>query len=233
MKKISLITALALFAAIPIAPSDTMEDRRNRMVDEQIVHRGITDPRVVTAMRKVPRHEFVPLLYQWQAYDDHPLPIGYDQTISQPYIVAFMTAAVELKGGERVLEIGTGSGYQAAVLAELAREVYSVEIVEGLASQARQRLKELGYDNVVVKHGDGYKGFKEHAPYDAIVVTAAPDAIPPELVNQLKTGGRMVIPIGSFYQELYLVTKTAEGMVTKRLLPVRFVPMVTEEGDKY
>lgn len=199
---------------------------RKRMVDQQMVRRGIRDERVLEAMLATPRHEFVPPEQVRQAYVDAPLPIGNSQTISQPYIVAYMTEAANLKKGDRVLEIGTGSGYQAAVLAEIVKEVYTIEIIKPLADTARQRLKDLGYKNIYVKHGDGYLGWPEFMPYDAIIVTAAPDEIPEKLVEQLKRGGRMVIPIGSFYQELYLITKTEKGIHKKALLPVRFVPMV-------
>lgn len=196
------------------------------MIQEQIIARGIKDPKVISAMQKVERHLFVPLIYRSQAYDDGPLPIGHGQTISQPYIVAFMTEALDLKPTDKVLEIGTGSGYQAAILSQIAGEVYTIEILKPLADEARQRLKKLGYDNIQVKHGDGYLGWPEYAAFDKIIVTAAPDQIPMELVRQLKVGGKMVVPIGSFFQELYLITKTQEGFSKKALLPVRFVPMV-------
>ncbi len=181
-------------------------------------------------MRDVPRHLFVPKMSRIAAYEDHPLSIGYGQTISQPYIVGFMTEAALLQAEDKVLEIGTGSGYQAAVLAELVDKVYTIEIVQPLAEQAEERLKDQGYANIFVRYGDGYKGWPEEAPFDAIVVTAAPNTIPQELVNQLKVGGRMVIPVGSFYQELYRITKTKEGIKKESLLPVRFVPMV--HGDE-
>lgn len=226
MKKIFLSVTLLLCTTIPFAFADSFVNRRNAMVDDQIIKRGVTDPNVIKAMREVPRHLFVPKLSQRYAYEDRPLLIGFNQTISQPYIVAFMTEAVQLTGNERVLEIGTGSGYQAAILAEIAKEVYTIEIVEGLAQQADKRLKGLGYENIVVRHGDGYKGIKEFAPYDAIVVTAAPKEIPNELVSQLKIGGRMIIPVGSFFQELYLITRNEDGITRENLLPVRFVPMI-------
>ncbi|RKY63765.1 MAG: protein-L-isoaspartate O-methyltransferase [Candidatus Latescibacterota bacterium] len=201
---------------------------RERMVEEQIEARGIKDSLVLAAMRKVPRHLFVPERYRSEAYADHPLPIGYGQTISQPYIVAYMTEALRLKGGEKVLEIGTGSGYQAAVLAEIADSVFTIEIIPELAESARERLRRLGYKNIFVLCGDGYRGWPEHAPFDAIIVTAAPDHIPGPLVEQLKVGGRMVIPVGSVYQELFLVVKTERGVEKRPLLPVRFVPMTGE-----
>ncbi|MBL7132279.1 MAG: protein-L-isoaspartate(D-aspartate) O-methyltransferase [Candidatus Omnitrophica bacterium] len=199
---------------------------RNKMIKEQIISRGVKDQKVISAMEDVERHLFVPSRLRERAYDDGPLPIGYSQTISQPYIVAFMSEALNLEPEDIVLEIGTGSGYQAAILAEIVKKVYTIEILEPLAGQSRDRLKDLGYDNIEVKHGDGYLGWPEHAPFDKIIVTAAPSNIPMELVGQLKIGGKMVIPIGSFFQELYLITKTKDGFVKKALLPVRFVPMV-------
>lgn len=198
------------------------------MVDEQIVARNIKDERVIKAMRHVPRHLFVPEHAAKLSYGDHPVPIGYNQTISQPYVVAYMTEVAQLSGEEKVLEIGTGSGYQAAILAELSKEVYTIEIIKQLAQSADQTLKTLGYTNIHVKHGDGYQGWKEHAPYDVIIVTAAPPEVPEKLVEQLAIGGRMVVPVGSFEQELYLITKTRTGVHTKPLLPVRFVPMVKD-----
>ena len=196
------------------------------MVDEQIAQRGVDDPAVLSAMGKVPRHMFVPAARRPWSYRDHPLPIGHKQTISQPYIVAYMTEALKLDGDERVLEIGTGSGYQAAVLSEIAAQVYSIEIVEPLARRATQTLKDLGYNNITVKHGDGYQGWPEHAPFDAIIVTAAPPRIPQELVDQLAVGGRMIVPVGDRDQELTLIRRTEDGVKRRRLLPVRFVPMV-------
>jgi protein-L-isoaspartate(D-aspartate) O-methyltransferase len=200
--------------------------KRQQMVDEQIVVRGVIDPRVLAAMLKVERDLFIPTALGKAAYADEPLPIGYGQTISQPYIVAYMTEALDLGPNDRILEIGTGSGYQAAILAELAKEVYTIELVEPLAEAARERLASLGYGNVEVTCGDGYEGLPEKAPFDAIMVTAAPPEIPEGLIAQLKTLGRMIVPVGSFFQELYLITKKATGLDTKPLLPVRFVPMV-------
>jgi len=208
---------------------DQFAERRLRMVESQIAARGVKDPLVLEAMRKVPRHLFVPDNLQDSAYDDSPLPIGHGQTISQPYIVAFMTECLGLKGGERVLEVGTGSGYQAAVLAEIVGSVYSIEIVGALAAEAKERLKRLGYRNVSVRQGDGYRGWPDKAPFDAIIVTAAPDHVPQPLVDQLKVGGRMIIPVGSMYQELVLVTKQdAHRVKEEAVLPVRFVPMTGE-----
>ncbi len=201
-------------------------DQREHMVRDQLVARGIHDARVLAAMRRVPRHELVPEAQREHAYDDGPLPIGQGQTISQPYIVAAMSEAAALTGDERVLEVGTGSGYQAAVLAELARDVYTIELEPELAARARRDLERLGYANVHTRTGDGYRGWPDAAPFDAILVTAAPDHVPPDLEKQLKPGGRMVIPVGESHdQELWLFTKTASGLERKRLMPVRFVPL--------
>jgi protein-L-isoaspartate(D-aspartate) O-methyltransferase len=208
--------------------SEVLRQARQRMVRKQIEDRGVRDKRVLAAMRKVPRHLYVPREMEPYAYADQPLPIGYGQTISQPYIVAFMTEALELKPQDRVLEIGTGSGYQAAVLAELVQDVYSIEIVEPLGREAAERLKRLGYSNIQVRIGDGYRGWPEAAPFDAIIVTAAPDHVPPALVGQLRQGGRLVLPVGRFFQELVRVRRTASGTKQETLLPVRFVPMVGE-----
>jgi protein-L-isoaspartate(D-aspartate) O-methyltransferase len=203
------------------------------MVDQQIVARGVRDPAVLAAMRKVPRHEFVPEDLREAAYEDGPLPIGEGQTISQPYIVAYMTEKLELGGGERVLEVGTGSGYQAAVLGELASEVYTIEIVEKLARRAEKDLERLGYENIHVRHGDGYRGWPEKAPFDAIIVTAAPGRVPEPLVEQLAKGGRMILPVGDAYQELILITRDDEGVVRRqRLIGVRFVPMTGEVREQ-
>ena len=210
-------------------PSDGDTDRRTRMVETQIVARGVRDARVLAAMRKVPRHLFVEPAQRAQAYEDHPLPIPGNQTISQPYIVALMTELLELKPASRVLEIGTGSGYQSAVLGELAKEVYTIEIVPELAELAASRLKELGYDNVTVREGDGYRGWPEHAPFDAVIVTAAPERIPQPLLDQLAPGGILVIPVGGFFQELKVFRKSTDGRITEKdILPVRFVPMTGE-----
>lgn len=200
--------------------------KRQWMVDAQIKGRGITDKAVLAAMAKVERHLFVPSALKAVAYEDMPLPIGQGQTISQPYIVAYMTAAAQLRPEDRVLEIGTGSGYQAAILAEIVKEVYTIEIVAPLADRSHALLTELGHKNVEVRCGDGYKGWPEKAPFDAIIVTAAPPEIPMELAEQLEIGGRMVVPVGSFFQELYLITRTDAGFDKRALLPVRFVPMV-------
>jgi len=205
---------------------------REGMVRMQIEGRGVRDPATLSAMRAVPRHEFVPEPVRYAAYEDHPLPIGLEQTISQPYIVALMTEALRLSPGDRVLEIGTGSGYQAAVLAEIVDEVFSIEILCELEKRARRDLDRLGYTAVTTKCGDGYLGWPEHAPFDAVIVTAAPDHVPQPLVEQLKIGGRMVIPVGSRYQELIRLTRTGDGVEKERLAGVRFVPMTGEAEEK-
>lgn len=203
------------------------------MVAEQVERRGIKDPRVLAAMRKVPRHEFVPAAMKDDAYDDRPLPIGHGQTISQPYIVALMTEMLALSGDEKVLEIGTGSGFQAAVLGELAKEVYTIEIVEPLGISAARTLKRLGYGNVKTRIGDGYQGWREAAPFDAVIVTCAPEAVPPPLVEQLAENGRMIIPVGpeGKAQELILLRKHGGKLQRKEVLPVRFVPMTGESQE--
>jgi protein-L-isoaspartate(D-aspartate) O-methyltransferase len=202
---------------------------RHRMLHEQLTGpgRGIKDQRVLAAMRTVPRHEFVPEDVRFSAYDDHPLPIGHGQTISQPFIVAFMTEQLKPQPTDKVLEVGTGSGYQAAILSALVKEVFTIEIVEPLAKRAATDLRRLNYTNVFVRAGDGYQGWPEHAPFDAIIVTCAPDAVPRPLVEQLKEGGRMVIPVGpdGGVQELYLLEKHGGEVRRKSVLPVRFVPM--------
>jgi protein-L-isoaspartate(D-aspartate) O-methyltransferase len=208
------------------AQSDPFAVARQRMVDDQIKARDISSASVLDAMRRVPRHLFVPPNLQSRAYEDTPLPIGLGQTISQPFIVAYMTEALQVMPEHRVLEIGTGSGYQAAVLAALAREVYSIEIVPELADRARRTLAEGGYRNVHVRTGNGYLGWPEQAPFPRIIVTAAPDEIPQALVDQLAVGGTMVLPIGTLFQEMTIVTKNAGGVAQKRTIPVRFVPMV-------
>lgn len=214
---------------VQATPTDGDAARRARMVETQIVSRGVRDPRVLDAMRKVPRHLFVATEERAHAYEDHPLPIGGSQTISQPYIVALMTELLGLPPRARVLEIGTGSGYQSAVLSQIAAEVYSIEILPDLATAASAKLKDLGYVNVTVREGDGYRGWPEHAPFDGIIVTAAPEKIPEPLVDQLAVGGRMVIPVGGFFQELKVFTREKDGHVTeKAIIPVRFVPMTGE-----
>ena len=205
---------------------------REKMVKSQIEGRGVVDQRVLAVLRKVPRHRFVPSHLRERAYDDSALPIGEGQTISQPYIVGIMTELLGLEGDERVLEIGTGSGYQAAVLAELVKHVYTIEILEPLATQAERRLKEMGYTNVTVRCADGYQGWPEVAPFDAIIVTAAPEKVPQPLVDQLRVGGRMAIPVGRFDQDLMLLVKEADGVREEQVIPVRFVPMTGKAGRR-
>lgn len=207
-------------------------EKRKRMVENQIKARGVSDQRVLDAMSNVQRHLFVPENLQNRAYEDEPLPIGYGQTISQPYIVAYMTEQIDLDESEKVLEIGTGSGYQAAVLGEIAKQVYTIEIVPELAVRAAGILQELGYHNVSVRTGDGYLGWPEAAPFDAIIVTAAPAHIPQPLIDQLKIGGHMIIPVGEFSQDLILLERTEEGIEQKRKIPVRFVPMTGEAEER-
>ncbi len=214
--------------------SDSFREMRLDMVDRQIDARGIDSPEVLRAMRKVPRHKLVPEKYRTMAYSDTPLPIGKGQTISQPYIVAFMTEALDPGPDDKVLEIGTGSGYQAAVLAEIVDSVFTIEIFEELADTARARLHRLGYDNVVVRHGDGYQGWAAHAPYDAIIVTCSPHNIPTPLKEQLAEGGRMIIPVGEGdSQYLVLLRKSGGRIIEQKTLPVRFVPMIREDGSEY
>jgi protein-L-isoaspartate(D-aspartate) O-methyltransferase len=212
------------------AEADEYAAERARLVETGIIGMGIEDPAVIAAISDVPRHAFVPADYVAHAYENHPLPIGYGQTISQPYIVALMTEALELEPGDTVLEVGTGSGYQAAVLAELVEQFYTIEIVEALADRAAATLDRLGYDNVEVRHADGYFGWEEHAPFDAIIVTAAPDHVPPPLRTQLADGARMVIPVGPVggYQELWLIERHADEFTTTSLGGVRFVPLTRD-----
>lgn len=223
-----LVVCFSLPACKPGTPlrAEDAEAERQSMVGTQIAAREVRDARVLAAMRAVPRHEFVPAELRAQAYEDRPLPIGHEQTISQPYIVAFMTEQLALQPAHRVLEIGTGSGYQAAVLAKLVAEVFTIEIVEPLAQRAAADLTRLGFKNVQVRAGDGYQGWPEAAPFDAIIVTCAPDHVPEPLVRQLKDGGRMVIPVGEFgAQEIYVLEKRGGQIERRAVLPVRFVPM--------
>ena len=213
----------------PAQSEQHMTEMRKRMVSEQMRARDIRDERVLAAIERVPRHRFVADDQRAAAYEDYPLSIGHGQTISQPYIVAFMTQALQVGAGHKVLEIGTGSGYQAAVLGELAAQVYTIEIVEPLARSAEQLLKELGYRNVHVRAGNGYAGWPEEAPFDRIMVTAAPEEVPQALVDQLKIGGLMAIPVGTVIQELRIMRKTPTGMEVLQTLPVRFVPMTGKE----
>ena len=236
--------ALAVLAAVPLAcasepppatsvqvsqsraaSADSFAGAREQMVEQQIRARDVKAPAVLKAMRSVPRHRFVPVAVRHLAYADHPLPIGSGQTISQPYIVAYMTEAADVSPGDNVLEIGTGSGYQAAVLGEIAREVYTIEIIPELAESARIVLADLGYTNVHVRAGNGYLGWPEHAPFDAILVTAAPEEVPQALVDQLAVGGKMVIPVGAMVQDMMIIERTQRGVVERRTIPVRFVPM--------
>jgi protein-L-isoaspartate(D-aspartate) O-methyltransferase len=206
---------------------------RRRMVETQMRDRDITDPRVLKVMEKVPRHLFVPNHEQATAYDDRPLPIGYGQTISQPYIVALMTQAAKPKAQSRALEVGAGCGYQSAVLAELCKEVYAIEILEPLATTTKKRLAVMGYTNITLRCGDGYQGWKEHAPFDVILVTAAPEHVPKPLIEQLAIGGRMVIPVGEYYQDLLLLEKKPDGSIRSQgIAPVAFVPMIGEAQDR-
>ena len=223
---LALLVALSLHPALAAPPEDAYAQARARMVTQQLEARGISDAATLAAMRNVPRHEFVPAARRGQAYADGPLPIGYGQTISQPYIVAYMTELLRLEPGMRVLEIGTGSGYQAAVLGEILADVCTIEIVHELARWGADNLRRAGYDHVRVKQADGYFGWEEFAPFDAIVVTAAADHVPPPLVEQLRDGGRMVIPVGSPFhtQMLMLVTRDGDDIRTENLIPVRFVP---------
>ena len=202
---------------------------RERMVETQIRARGVADEAVLGAMRQVPRHRFVPIESQARAYDDTPLSIGFNQTISQPYIVAYMTDVLDPQPSDRVLEIGTGSGYQAAVLSALVREVYTIEIVESIATRSRELMAALGYANVHLRQGNGYLGWPEAAPFDKVIVTAAPDEVPPALVEQLAVGGLMVVPVGRGDQVMTIVRKTDRGVTTTETLAVRFVPMVGKE----
>lgn len=232
------LTALLLFLLVVPAPGcnsqraqekqaateDKLTQQRAQMV-QTIRSQGVKNREVLNAMLKVPRHRFVAPTYQHRAYENRPLPIGHGQTISQPFIVGYMTEAAEIAPGEKVLEIGTGSGYQAAILAELAKQVYTIEIVPDLAENSRNLLTELGYQNVEVRAGNGYLGWPEEAPFDAIIVTAAPDKVPQVLVDQLAVNGKMIIPVGTGYQEMMIITRTPKGVVERKTIPVLFVPM--------
>jgi protein-L-isoaspartate(D-aspartate) O-methyltransferase len=218
---------IACFAAPLFCAAGEFESARSRMIQEQIQARGIRNALVLESMRSTPRHLFVPEPYRFRAYGDHPLPIGYGQTISQPYIVALMTELLDPRRGDRVLEVGTGSGYQAAVLSRIAKEVYTIEIVPELARNSAAVLKQLGYRNVFVREGDGYKGWPEKAPFDRIIVTCAPVEVPKALTDQLKAGGKLVAPIGEALQQLVVVEKRRDGSLDRKAtIPVRFVPMV-------
>ncbi|MDH3935585.1 MAG: protein-L-isoaspartate(D-aspartate) O-methyltransferase [Gammaproteobacteria bacterium] len=229
-----MLTSAALGDEYAQARQRLVEDIQQDVRDTSLyLDKQTLDPRVMAAIATVPRHEFVPAAQRRHAYDNRPLPIGYGQTISQPYIVALMSDLIKPRAGDRILELGTGSGYQAAILAELTGTVYSIEIIEELGKQAAGRLSGLGYDNITLRIGDGYYGWKEHAPFDAIVVTAAASHVPPPLVAQLKPGGRMVIPVGSRFltQQLVLIEKQADGqLLTRQVLPVKFVPLTGEHN---
>jgi protein-L-isoaspartate(D-aspartate) O-methyltransferase len=230
-----LLVVLALAAALaapPAAAAQTEAELRREMVDRQIRQRGITDPAVLAAMGEVPRHQFVPEAYRAEAYEDKPLPLGWGQTIYQPYVVALMTSLLKLDDDDTVLEIGTGSGYHTAVLSRIARKVFSIEIIEPIGEEARRRLDRLGYRNVEVRVGDGYQGWPDKAPFDAIILTAAPPHIPQPLIDQLKVGGRMVAPVGEYFQDLLVITKTAEGIEKRTVIPVRLVPMTGEVRER-
>lgn len=241
MKKILLIIFFLPLLALSKYPSDEVSSssddmtiERGKMVKEQLIKRGIEDKRVLGAMKKIPRHLFVGESYKSRAYGDHPLPIEEGQTISQPYVVALMTEALELKISDRVLEIGTGSGYQAAVLAEIAGEIYTIEIRERLSVKASKLLNDLGYKNIKVKYADGYFGWQEYAPFDAIIITASANHIPPPLIKQLKEGGKLIIPLGStlYYQTLTIATKKGGELELRQITEVAFVPMTGEAQKK-
>ncbi len=230
----AFVFVIGLVICCRACSQDQYTQKRMDMVVTQIIARGITDKNVIEAMKKVERHLFVPPAYASRAYDDGPLPIGYGQTISQPYIVAFMTEILKLDSSDRVLEVGTGSGYQAAILAEICQAVYTIEVVPQLGVKAKNLLKVLGYENLNVKIGDGYKGWPEFAPFDAIIVTCAPTHIPKPLEEQLKEGGKMIIPVGEKYvQELVLLEKKGGRLKKSNVLPVLFVPMVNDQGKPY
>jgi protein-L-isoaspartate(D-aspartate) O-methyltransferase len=230
------MTCLMLIHSLTLIPGcigdthdPTRQAERDRMVSEQIVPRGIKDQAVLAAMRRIPRHRFVPPLYSALAYNDGPVPIGHGQTISQPSLVALMTEALTLQGAKKVLEVGTGSGYQAAVLAEIVPNVFTIEIVEPLATEAAHTLAELGYRTIHTRVGDGYQGWPEEAPFDAIIVTAAPDHVPQPLLDQLAVGGRLILPVGKVFQELALYRRTKDGYERTVLTLVRFVPLIHKD----
>lgn len=232
MAAVALVLTEIAAGALPGGGSDMLKQSRLAMVKEQIEARGVEDRRVLAALRAVPRHEFVPPHLRAHAYEDHPLEIGWGQTISQPYIVALMTELAELEVGAKVLEVGTGSGYQAAVLAEMGADVYTIEIIPDLAEHASETLERLGYAKVSVRTGDGYLGWPDQAPFDGILVTAAPEDVPEPLIEQLRVGGRLVIPLGSFPdQVLTVVHKTGSGLRREEVTPVRFVPMTGIAAD--
>jgi protein-L-isoaspartate(D-aspartate) O-methyltransferase len=229
---VALAFALALTGGAGLGwAADRFMAQRRSMVEEQLRPRGIQKSDVLSAMEFVPRHLFVPDSVRGQAYDDQALPLGQGRTVYQPYVVALMTSLLDLKKGDRVLEVGTGSGYQAAVLSRIAREVYSIEIVPSVADQARRRLSALGYTNIEVRVGDGYQGWPDKAPFDAILLSAAPPKIPKPLMDQLRVGGKMVAPVGGFFQDLLVITKTADGVEKRTIIPVRLSPMTGKIRD--
>ena len=239
MIRIRLLAAglALLLSAVPVldrpaVAGDAYADQRKAMVEE-LRQRGITQPDVLAAMQQVPRHLFVPESVRAQAYQDQPLQLGNGRSIYQPYVVALMTSLLNLKKGDKVLEVGTGTGYHAAVLSRIAREVYSMEIVPVVASQASQRLSTLGYHNVAVRAGNGYRGMPDEAPFDAILLSAAPAEIPKELLDQLKVGGKMVAPVGGFFQDLQVITKSADGLEKRTVIPVRLSPMTGKVTDAH
>lgn len=229
----AVFAGLAAVSGLAFA-ADSFEAQRRAMVETQIRQRGITQPEVLAAMGQVPRHLFVPESLRAQAYDRRPLSLGQGRTIYEPYLVALMTSLLDLKRGEKVLEVGTGSGYHAAVLSRIAREVYSVEIVHTVANQAAKKLSVLGYHNIQIRVGDGYQGWPEQAPFDAILLSAAPPHIPKPLMDQLRVGGKMVVPVGNFFQDLLVITKTADGIEKRTIIPVRLSPMTgkVQDGQK-
>ena len=223
--------AVVLSLAGPVRAGDNLEALRHAMVLQQVKQRGITKPEVLAAMEQVPRHLFVPDSLRADAYSDRPLVLGPGRSVYQPYVVALMTSLLELKKGDKVLEIGTGSGYHAAVLSRIAREVYSVEIVETVASQASKRLSVLGYHNVSIRVGDGYRGWPENAPFDAILLSAGTPHVPKLLIDQLRVGGKMVVPVGGFFQDLLVITKAKDGIEKRTVIPVRLSPMTGKVQD--
>lgn len=229
MKRLARALLLVVLA-MPAAAQDYGLQRR-AMVDEQIRQRGIREREVLKAMEQVPRHLFVPESVRPKAYEDEALPIGPGRAIYQPYVVALMTSLLELDRGDKVLEVGTGTGYHAAILSRIAREVYSIEIDSTAASQARQRLSGLGYPNVFVRHGDGYQGWPDKGPFDAILLSVAPPRVPKPLIDQLRVGGKMVVPVGGFFQDLLVITKTADGLEKRTVIPVRVAPMAGKVRD--
>lgn len=235
MKKVGpallwLVVLLVLGGGLPSGAEDLWSAQRRSMV-ERLRQRGITQPEVLAAMEKVPRHLFVPESVRSQAYADEVLSLGSGRTIYEPHVVALMTSLLDLQKGDKVLEVGTGTGYHAAVLARLAREVYSVEIVPPVASQARQRLQALGYHNIEIRVGDGYQGWGEKGPFDAILLSAAPPHIPQPLIDQLRLGGRMVVPVGGLLQDLLVITKTSDGLQKRTVIPVKLAPMTGKVRD--